>query len=681
MRKLFCIFIVCLSVIQDIQGQSNETCRIEAIKLLRVIEKFHVNPPVLDSAFSSDVFNEFIMTLDPNRIYFSKEDYDVLNTKKYSVINGLNEKSWNFFNLTRSVYIKRLWVFDSLINSLLKKPLELIGNDYYSTEGFYGSIKNGGYTKRARKWLTYKVLNQISNARDSVNMKNYSVLEETCRKKVLKLESRKIVKRLNQPNSIDNYLFESFLNSIASTADAHSNYMSAFEKKMFESDLEPEKLSFGLQLDINQYDELVISGLLPGGAAWKSNAIRKGDVIIGFRIAHQQKIDIDSIDLEETNSYLASPVNKRIEFFIRKSDGTVKSVELTKTVLEQEYNKVRSCILNGRIKVGYISLPSFYTQFEDNTHLGCANDVAKECIKLQKENISGIILDLRDNGGGSIHEAIDLSGLFIDYGPICITKEKNQKPAVLKDYNRGTAYSGPLIVLVNRQSASASEIVASALQDYNRAVIIGNNTYGKATGQVIIPCDTNPENTKNVNGFVKLTIEKVYRITGKSNQRVGLHPDINLPDIESQVIDGEINEKHALSTDSIKKSNFIPLPGLPKEGLKIMSLARLAKSQSFIKIQNICDSMKIFIEGSKNLPLNLNEFLSYYTKKKEIINILEKVFEKDNTDFKACPVNFNNTLKVIQTDEDVSFFNTAQKDMNVEEAFNVIGDMVGVKSK
>ena len=676
MSKTLCIFIIYLTVIQNVYCQTNETCRVEAIKLLDVIEIYHVKSPVIDTSFSAVVFNEFMLTLDPKKIYFSKEDYDKLKIKKYSILTGLKDKSWNFFDITRSVYLKRLGIFDSLIISILNKPLELNGNDYYSDEGYYGSNNNGEYVEKVRKWMTYKVLNQMLITRDSVILNNYPVLEESCRKKILKLESGKIVKKLNQPNLIDNFLFESFLNAIVSSVDPHSSYMSTLEKKMFESDLEPEKLSFGLQLDINENEELVINGLLPGGSAWKSNAFRKGDVIIGFKLAGKQKIYIDSIGFDETNAFLSSPENKNVEFFIRKSDGTVRSVILTKTVLEQEDNKVRSCILDGRIKVGYISLPAFYTQFENHTRLGCANDVARECIKLEKENINGLIIDLRDNGGGSVREAIDLSGLFIDYGPICITREKGQKPSVIKDMNRGTAYDGPLIVLVNKQSASASEIFASAMQDYNRALIIGSITYGKATAQVIMPCDTNPDKVKNINGYVKLTIQKIYRITGKSNQRIGLEPDIKLPDITSQVVEGELNEKHSLSTDSVKKSNFIPLVNFKREELKIKSQARLAHEEQFLKIQNICDSMNVFISSSRQLPLNFNSFSSFYSKKKKIINILEQIYENDNSDYKACSVYFNNSLKVIQSDEDISFYKTAQKDIYIEEAYNVIGDMV-----
>ena len=647
MRKILFILLFHISIINLIKSQTNETCRINALKLIDIIEKFHVKPPVIDSVFEDEVFNNFITTLDPKKIYFTQQDYNILSSNKYSIITGLNNKSWNFYELTKSIYLKRLEYMDSLINIFKLVPLYVKSIDSIHFDITHIPVNENEIAVKARQWFTIKVMYEIFLSVDTFNFRNYSVIEESARKKIFRLESGKIAKKLNQKKFLENFVFESFMNAITSCTDPHTSYMSVSEKKSFENEIESENLSFGLELALNENDELVVAGIQPGGPAWKSNAFHKGDIITGFKIEGKNKINIDSVGFDQASDIMFSDENKKIEFYIRKSDGSVRSAVLTKSVLENEDNKVRSCILNGDFKAGYISLPSFYTQFENYNPLGCANDVARECIKLQKENIKGLIIDLRSNGGGSVNEAIDLSGLFIDYGPICIVREKDQKPLVKKDFNRGTVYDGPLVVLVNKGSASASEIFAAAMQDYKRAIIIGSNTFGKATSQVILPCDSVSGSKNNSNGFVKLTVQKIYRITGLSNQKKGIKPDIYLTDITDLLVDGEINENYALENDSVKKSIFIPLTDMNLNALKNSGKKCLTHKDDFLQIQSLYDSLKYYMSSNLKYPENFNEFYNFYKKKKKIIYNFEEVLNKEITDYKAIPLNFNNMVNAV----------------------------------
>ena len=258
--------------------------------------------------------------------------------------------------------------------------------------------------------------------------------------------------------------------------------------------------------------------------------------------------------------------------------------------MNDDEDKVKGFILRGAQTVGYISLPAFYEDWEDSRGVkGCANDVATEVIKLKKENISGLILDLRYNGGGSVQEAVELAGIFIDAGPVAQIKTRDAKVITLKDVNRGTVYDGPLLLLVNGSSASASEMVAGTLQDYNRALIVGSPTYGKATAQVVLPMDTAIDlNTYNgkaqASSYIKMTIEKLYRITGNTAQRTGVQPDVTLPDPPDALTQREADEKFALPAITIEANKYYkPLAPLPIAAAQAAARKAMDSSAFFVE--------------------------------------------------------------------------------------------------
>jgi carboxyl-terminal processing protease len=678
-KKLLLSFI-CFCTYEIIYSQSSVNLQTDALKLIGMIEKFHVNPPVMDSSFSVQVFDAFISKLDPAKQLFTPEDLVQLNSFRFSILLGLKEKSWKFPELVKTIYTRRLKQYDSLLNIILSSPLDLNKQESIYWKESFDPAHNLNPGEYYRKWLKYQVLSQMFANNDSVLIQGTeSTVEAKAQKTVLKSESHKISKLLAEPTSIDDFISSSFLNAIALSADPHSEYMSTHEKYTFESKLQSEALSFGLQTNMNDNYELKIVGLTPGGPAWKSNALHKDDIIVSFKLSGKEKTNINDLDLDEISEILTSPQNTKIEFFIRKPDGTLKSVVLVKAKIEQDENMVKSYILKGTTKIGYISLPDFYTQFENTAALGCANDVAKECIKLRKDNIGGLIIDLRDNGGGSVKEAIDISGLFIDYGPICMIKEKGQKPAVIKDFNRGTAFNGPLVILMNKESASASEIFAAAMQDYKRAIIIGSNSYGKATAQVILPCDTNAKNENDAQAFVKLTVEKIYRITGKSNQQTGISTDIHLPDILDAFVTRESDEKNSLQNDSIKKAFFTSLPDLGIAEINEKSSNRIANNNAFKTIRHLSDSIQAHKALGTLIPLDMVGFSKYYFQKKEFMNKLEQALENKNAIYSVETTKFDNVLKSINSDFNSQNTEMIKNDPYIQESYNIISDMVTIK--
>jgi carboxyl-terminal processing protease len=378
-------------------------------------------------------------------------------------------------------------------------------------------------------------------------------------------------------------------------------------------------LIFGFSLTEGEDGKPEIGHLQPGSPAYLSGQVNEGDRILGIKWDNKESIDVSDAGLRELNEMLSESGGDKVNITVRKVDGTTKQVTLHKekmAVEDEDNNKVKGFLLKGARIVGYISLPDFYSDWEDNSGVnGCANDVGKEIIKLKKENIQGLIIDLRYNGGGSLKEAVELTGIFIDAGPVAQLKERETKISTLKDVNRGTIYDGPLVILVNGNTASASELVAGSLQDYNRALIVGSPTYGKATGQIVLPLDTTV-NIKTYNGksqaesYIKLTTFKIYRVDGTTAQIKGVIPNIILPEAaDANQKDREANEKFALNASPIDPNKYYT-PLQPIDVVNPQNAARqeLDSSAYFKATREYVQKMKTTFQ-KKNVSLLVDDFL------------------------------------------------------------------------
>ena len=365
-------------------------------------------------------------------------------------------------------------------------------------------------------------------------------------------------------------------------------------------------------------------------------------------------------------------------------------ITLHKEQINVEENVIKSFILEGNRKIGYIYLPAFYSQMNSIVYSpnGCANDVAKELIKLKREGINGLIIDLRNNGGGSMLEAIQLAGIFINYGALCIVHSRQEDPVTTKDINRGTIYNDPLIILQNLFSASASELFAAAMQDHNRAIIAGANSFGKSTAQEILPIDAYKYNRfTNINGtskgYLKLTRSKFYRVNGKSHQKEGIIPDIKLPDIYDDIDVGESFLKSALDPSTIeKKTYYFPYDPLPIKKLRASSEHRVNNDSAFIYIKKMS---KLLSEQQKqySIPLKYESFKAYYNSS-SLINEYEKSFREEKTMFLVTNPSYMKGISSI-TDSKMEINDNAmkqiQKDIYIKEAYNVINDLIDLTIK
>jgi carboxyl-terminal processing protease len=562
--------------------------------------------------------------LDPRHLYFTAADAQQLSQYRTRIDEELGGKSWQLVPLATKLYRQRLTAAEKVVEAALQKPFDFSANEsitFGGKDSLHFTADEKEYAQRWQKWLKYQALMHLTRPPAGANAASsasaLTAKEPAVRQKLLQIEKRNIHRILDHPGGFEEYVGTLFLNAVTLCYDPHTNYLSKTDWQNYEGALSKEQLSFGVDLDETDEGAVTIARLVPGGPAWKSNELHKGDVLLALKWGGKNLVDLAGADLEEVEELLGSSNADRLEITVQKTNGMVKTVALLKEKIREEENVVKSFILKGDKKIGYISLPGFYTEWESRTGQGCANDVAKEIVKLQKEKVEGLILDIRYNGGGSLQEGVDLAGIFINEGALCVLKGRAEKPEILKDMNRGTVYNGPLVVLVNGQSASASEVLAGTLQDYNRAVVVGSPTFGKATGQIVVPLDstislTAPAERKAQSpyGFVTITIEKLYRVTGRSAQLKGVRPDIQLPDVYDALDYREATYPFALSSDSLnRKFYFLPLVPLPVGELNRRSTGRLAQHPSFGAIRRFtADLANAADKTVKAIPLQTAYF-------------------------------------------------------------------------
>ena len=594
--------------------------------ITRMVNKFHVQPRPVNDVFSSDVFSGMLTRTDDDKIFFTKNDISRLSVYTKTLDAQIKQRKTDYLNLFINVYQQRLKQADSLIGEICKKPF-----DFYITEKFTGDEHTSypaslaAMQQKLYKKMKADVLDDLIEDLPAdfksftpVKQKKYvDSAEVVLRKRVASSLKRKINNILQSPNGIAQYVGDLYCETIASCFDPHTEFFPPEEKENFESELGKQRFQFGFRIKDDKNGGVYIDNLEPGSPAFKGGKLNKGDKFLSLQWEGREPIDVSDMSVNEFGTMLEESNHRKVLFTMKKSDGSVTKVFLEKEqVTDADGDRVKSFILKGDNAIGYIYLPAFYEDWEtSNKGLnGCANDVGREILKLKKENIKGLILDLRYNGGGSTEEATELAGIFIDAGPVEQEKGRDGKVFTLKDVNRGTIYDGPLIILVNGYSASASELIAGTLQDYNRAVIIGSPTYGKATAQIVLPMDTtvNPENfnQKQTENYLKITVSKIYRVNGTTAQFKGVQPDIVLPDILDAYTTKEEDEPFALRPNTIAPNKYyIPYAPLPIKALAQSVQTEIDTSQYF-------NAVKKFIlyssqhKAVKDVPLNFKEALA-----------------------------------------------------------------------
>jgi carboxyl-terminal processing protease len=591
----FILLILGLTMVISAAAQpGRRNIRQEITWLKNALLQQHVEPKTIDDAFSGELFDKLLHDLDPDRIFFTQADIAWLEPYRNLLDDDINGKDTGFFNRLKERYRTSLERSQNLIHSVLRSPVDWKKAEIYDP-GADWAKDEPMLSDRHRQWLKYEILERLTDILDRDSIAGDDFFEKNlagATDYVLITTLRPITRMLKDPVAYDHELATVFMQAMAHLFDPHSDFFSADDFEDFMAAMSTEDYYFGFTLGEDGKGNIIISALAPGGAAWKSGALHVSDVVLAVQWVGEERIDLAGMNIEDVNVILSAQNDDVIEMTVRTVEGTEKQVILRKEKLEAEQNVVQSFILNGNAKTGYIYLPDFYTRWDDEQQGGrCANDVAKEIIKLKREGIEGLILDLRFNGGGSLHEARAMAGIFIDEGPLVVVSTRDQKGVTLKDMNRGTIYDGPLVIMVNGASASASEVLAATIQDYNRGLIVGSKTYGKATGQNIFPlagpaAEKSSKKAAAGSAYVKITTQRLYRVTGKSTQAGGVVPDVVLPDIFAALGVHESKDRFALQQDSIIKNTYYkPMKPLSRKLFQERSRERVSTHPVFLELR------------------------------------------------------------------------------------------------
>ncbi|MEO8761278.1 MAG: carboxy terminal-processing peptidase, partial [Bacteroidia bacterium] len=475
--------------------------------------------------------------------------------------------------------------------------------------------------------------------------------------------------------------YADYINTITGMYDPHTDFFPPKEKKMFDQSMSGQLEGIGAKLQ-QKDDYIKISELIVGGPAYKQGDLKSGDLIIKVAQGDKEPVDIVGMDMDDAIELIKGKKGTTVNLTVKKVDGSIKVISIVRDIIALDETFAHSAIMqNDKNKVGYINLPSFYSDFTRSGGLShhCAQDIKTEVNKLKAENVNGIILDLRDNGGGSLQEVVEMAGLFIKKGPVVQVRKKGGETEQLNDRDPEQIYDGPLVIMINRNSASASEIMAAAMQDYKRAVIMGTQSFGKGTVQSFLDLDNyllQQFDSLKPLGSLKVTIQKFYRVNGGATQLRGVTPDISLPDPYFYIETGEKELDNPMPWDEIAKTEYMPFDNIKYEKLEKKSKDRVTKNKEFILVSQEAKEFKAKKDDTK-YSLNLDKYMAEAKKYKDDA----KKYEDLRKDIKGFDVTLMNadiqrlSVDTTRLNREKKWTGNIKKDFYLQEASSVIGDM------
>jgi len=670
--------------------------------LLSVLSQAHYSPVKMDDAFSEKVFTLYIKRLDYSKKFLLQSDFDQLSKYRREIDNQINEGHFEMYEASLAIINKRIKEKESWYKELLSKPVftdpgknpeAKESPDEYETDGektkFAASEE--ALKEEWRKMVKYQVLSRLDDMLNrqekalekndtTVKIKIFDSLEVEARRKALKANDDWF-KRLYKVN--DKERFGNYLNTIANVYDPHTEYFAPKEKKKFDQSMSGQFEGIGARLQKNELNgSLKISEIIVGSPSYKQGDLKAGDEIFKVAQGTAEAVDITNMDMDEAIELIKGRKGTEVRLTVKKSDGSTKEIPIIRDVIEMEETFAKSAILNNnKKKIGYIYLPTFYTDF---THTGapkCATDMRREIEKLKLQNIEGLIIDLRDNGGGSLQEVVEMAGLFISKGPVVQVKQKSSYPNIMEDKNPDIAWNGPLSIMVNHSSASASEILAAAMQDYKRAVIVGTPTFGKGTVQSFVDLDQyllpQFESIKPI-GSVKVTMQKFYRINGGATQLKGVVPDVMLPDPYALIdVYNEKEMEYPMPWDEIAKATYSPFTAINYEKIRKSSTDRVKKSAAYKLIEAEAKELKVKKDDTR-YSLDITKFRAEQKMMREQNKKYDEL-RKEIKDFTAELLK-EDIDKIASVDSsrinrDNRWAKNIAKDIYIHEASNIVGEM------
>ncbi len=640
----------------------------------------HFEPKALNDEFSEQMFDYYLDGIDPGKRFLLQSDIDGWDSYRSQLDDQIRNSEFTFFDSSYETLMMRVGQTKSIYKEILSKPFDYSKEEFIQTDGAdmeYASNMDE-LKDYWRKYLKYRTLlrldDYMESQSDSLSMEE---MEAKARKKVLKSHDEWF-ERMDEMERKDWHSV--YINSITGVFDPHSTYFPPYDQDAFEIQMSGKLEGIGAQL-YSKDGYVTISRIVSGSASWRQGELKVGDQILKVAQADGEAVDVVDMRIEDVVQLIRGEKGTEVRLSIKKLDGTLKDISIIRDVVVLEETYARSAVVeeDGE-KYGYLLLPKFYLNY-DGEGRDCAEDVRVELEKLKAQNVKGIVFDLRNNGGGSLQAAIDIAGLFIDKGPVVQIKAKGQSQAVLNDENPGIVYDGPLVVLVNSFSASASEILAAALQDYNRALVVGSvHTFGKGTVQNMFDFDgmvSSDMDALKPLGALKLTIQKFYRIDGTTTQLRGVTPDIVLPNVYNLISYGEKELEYPLAWDEISAAQFVPLDnvGGRMNDLQQASSKRVKKNSTF---QLISENAQWLNEQDQftQYPLQLEAYQKLMKDWEEKAERFDKIddFKSDFT-VQELLAGANSERDTLQQEKTRRFEKNLTKDVELDEALMILNDL------
>ncbi|WP_314205795.1 carboxy terminal-processing peptidase [Capnocytophaga bilenii] len=653
-----------------------------------VLARAHFSPIEIDDAFSKKVFKSYLKNIDGQKRYFLQSDFDEFKKYETRLDDDLKNGDINFFYLTYDRLKQRIKEAEGVTKVIFGKPIDLNSNESINTD--YDNlpfVKNK--TELQTRWKQIIVFSTLSSfitkQKEEVTKKEKDAKyepkkDEELRKESIEATQKTISEMFNMYNDITREeWFSIFVNAITETFDPHSNYMAPDVKEGFDRDMSGKFEGIGAQLQ-KKTDGIAITNVILGGPVWKGKLLEVGDQILKVGQGSAEPVDVVGMRLDDAVKLIKGPKGTEVRLTVKRVDGTIEVVPIIRDVVEIEETYAKSVVItaNGK-RYGLINLPKFYIDFEDVNQRNAATDVALEIEKLKKENIDGLIVDLRSNGGGSLKTVVDIGGLFIPKGPIVQVKSSRGSRDVLSDNDPKTQWDGSLVILTNELSASASEILAAAMQDYKRAIIIGGRqTFGKGTVQSFV--DLNSflrQNNYGDLGAVKITIQKFYRVNGGSTQLKGVESDVVVPDKYKYIDVGERDMPNAMPWDKIEAAKFIPWTNNANFEKAIENSKKRIAENAYLKL--IDENAQYVKQQQKEnvFPLNYEAYKKVIEKNEEQAKKFKAISDY-KSDLKFSSVASDEAK--IKTSEDLKlrrdrWHESLQKDVYIDEAVKVLEDL------
>ncbi len=662
----------------------------QILKLVgEMLSQAHFNPQDINDAFSKKVFKKFISSLDQDKNMFLQSDMDALTKYETKIDDEIKGSPVEFFLEAGKVFNARMEAVAILNNEILATPFDFTLDEEVVLDGDKLSFSATETEKkdRWRKKLKFMTLERYvdlmdirekNKGKEGFVVKTDAELEKDAREKVKRIMDRTFERYRFKFSDDDK--FNVFVNAITTTMDPHTEFFPPVDKRYFDEEMSGTFFGIGASL---QYDDgnIKVSSVMTGSPASKSGDIQAGDFIMKVAQGKEEPVDLTGFVVTDAVKVIRGKKGTEVRLTIKKPDGTIKVVTLIRDKIVQDETYARSAIVkNNGSKIGYIFLPEFYANFEDPNGARSFVDVSNEVKKLKEEKVDGIVIDLRNNGGGSLYDVVQMAGLFIDEGPIVQVKDRDNNPSVLKDKDRNVLYTGPLAVMVNEFSASASEIFAAAIQDYNRGIIIGStSTYGKGTVQRNIGLDENGFSLSNADlGTVKLTLQKFYRINGRSTQLKGVSSDIVLPDNMEYLKLREKDDPDALSWDEINKATYTNWqPGYDLKTIQQLASVRLESDPAFKLIKE--SSEWLSKQNDKQYSLQMKKYRTEQQTIRSTIKQLDVLVKlKDSLDVSSLSKEVNRyDDDKNKKDRFILWLKGLQQDIYLDQAIKVMNDMIG----